>query len=121
MLGEFCRCYREQFGVALFNSVRYEIEGAGGPQPQLLHRKVRAPSRTSLSFPEPSTSLSQPAGCSVALCCWSSPAMGICALWGSLGWFLFSPSRVRLALGVCAGCQGWLAAELRDPSVPREP
>ncbi|NWZ36441.1 NIBL1 protein, partial [Brachypodius atriceps] len=56
VLGEFCRCYREQFGVALFNSVRYEIEGAGGPQPQLLHRKVRAPSPTSLSFPEPSTS-----------------------------------------------------------------
>uniref|UniRef100_A0A8C5UJ55 Niban apoptosis regulator 2 n=1 Tax=Malurus cyaneus samueli TaxID=2593467 RepID=A0A8C5UJ55_9PASS len=42
VLGEFCRCYREQFGVALFNSVRYEIEGAGGPQAQLLHRKVRA-------------------------------------------------------------------------------
>ncbi|XP_066188581.1 protein Niban 2 [Sylvia atricapilla] len=40
VLGEFCRCYKEQFGVALFNSVRYEIEGAGGPQPQLLHRKV---------------------------------------------------------------------------------
>lgn len=42
MLGEFCRCYKEQFGVALFNSVRYEIEGNGGPQAQLLHRKVRA-------------------------------------------------------------------------------
>ncbi|NXD51190.1 NIBL1 protein, partial [Corvus moneduloides] len=40
VLGEFCRCYKEQFGVALFNSVRYEIEGAGGPQAQLLHRKV---------------------------------------------------------------------------------
>ncbi|XP_054249198.1 protein Niban 2 [Indicator indicator] len=40
VLGEFCRCYQEQFGVALFNSVRYEIEGSGGPQPQLLHRKV---------------------------------------------------------------------------------
>ncbi|NWZ71354.1 NIBL1 protein, partial [Acrocephalus arundinaceus] len=40
VLGEFCQCYKEQFGVALFNSVRYEIEGAGGPQPQLLHRKV---------------------------------------------------------------------------------
>ncbi|XP_064249506.1 protein Niban 2 isoform X2 [Passer domesticus] len=40
VLGEFCRCYQEQFGVALFNSVRYEIEGAGGPQAQLLHRKV---------------------------------------------------------------------------------
>ncbi|XP_030363285.1 protein Niban 2 isoform X1 [Strigops habroptila] len=40
VLGEFCRCYKEQFGVALFNSVRYEIEGNGGPQAQLLHRKV---------------------------------------------------------------------------------
>ncbi|KAL2297979.1 hypothetical protein Nmel_016938 [Mimus melanotis] len=39
VLGEFCRCYKEQFGVALFNSVRYEIEGTGGPQAQLLHRK----------------------------------------------------------------------------------
>ncbi|KAJ7412287.1 Niban-like protein 1 [Willisornis vidua] len=40
VLGEFCRCYKEQYGVALFNSVRYEIEGNGGPQPQLLHRKL---------------------------------------------------------------------------------
>ncbi|NXO66306.1 NIBL1 protein, partial [Phainopepla nitens] len=40
VLGDFCRCYKEQFGVALFNSVRYEIEGTGGPQAQLLHRKV---------------------------------------------------------------------------------
>ncbi|NXW84702.1 NIBL1 protein, partial [Alopecoenas beccarii] len=40
VLGEFCRCYQEQYGVALFNSVRYEIEGNGGPQAQLLHRKV---------------------------------------------------------------------------------
>lgn len=42
MLGEFSRCYREQYGVALFSSIRYEIEGNGGPQAQLLHRKVRA-------------------------------------------------------------------------------
>ncbi|XP_072738875.1 protein Niban 2 [Ciconia boyciana] len=40
VLGEFCRFYKEQYGVALFNSVRYEIEGNGGPQAQLLHRKV---------------------------------------------------------------------------------
>ena len=46
VLGEFCRCYKEQYGVALFNSVRYEIEGNGGPQAQLLHRKVRARLRT---------------------------------------------------------------------------
>lgn len=38
--GEFCRYYEQQFGVALFNSVRYEIEGNGGPQTQLLHRKA---------------------------------------------------------------------------------
>lgn len=41
MLGEFCQFYEEQYGVALFNSIRYEIEGNGGPQSQLLHRKVR--------------------------------------------------------------------------------
>ncbi|MGH0177987.1 UNVERIFIED_CONTAM: hypothetical protein FKN15_076432 [Acipenser sinensis] len=41
--GEFCRYYEQQFGVALFNSVRYEIEGNGGPQTQLLHRKARTP------------------------------------------------------------------------------
>ncbi|XP_060613320.2 protein Niban 2 [Anolis sagrei] len=40
VLADFCRFYEEQFGVALFNSVRYEIEGGGGPQAQLLHRKV---------------------------------------------------------------------------------
>ncbi|XP_062446729.1 protein Niban 2 [Rhea pennata] len=40
VLDEFCRCFKEQYGVALFNSVRYEIEGNGGPQSQLLHRKV---------------------------------------------------------------------------------
>ncbi|KYO23162.1 niban-like protein 1 [Alligator mississippiensis] len=40
VLGEFCQFYKDQYGVALFNSVRYEIEGNGGPQSQLLHRKV---------------------------------------------------------------------------------
>ncbi|XP_044124767.1 protein Niban 2 [Bufo gargarizans] len=39
-LAEFGKLYEEQYGVALFNSVRYEIEGNGGPQTQLLHRKI---------------------------------------------------------------------------------
>ncbi|KAI1882494.1 hypothetical protein AGOR_G00251340 [Albula goreensis] len=36
---EFSRLYEQQYAVALFNKVRYEIEGNGGPQSQLLHRK----------------------------------------------------------------------------------
>ncbi|XP_073495988.1 protein Niban 2 [Phyllobates terribilis] len=40
LLAEFGKLYEEQYGVALFNSVRYEIEGNGGPQTQLLHRKI---------------------------------------------------------------------------------
>ncbi|XP_040178910.1 protein Niban 2-like [Rana temporaria] len=40
LLAEFGKIYEEQYGVALFNSVRYEIEGNGGPQTQLLHRKT---------------------------------------------------------------------------------
>uniref|UniRef100_A0A8C7LCP0 Niban apoptosis regulator 2a n=1 Tax=Oncorhynchus kisutch TaxID=8019 RepID=A0A8C7LCP0_ONCKI len=38
-MGEFGHVYKEQYAVALFNSVRFEIEGGGGPQSQLLHRK----------------------------------------------------------------------------------
>ncbi|XP_041429113.1 protein Niban 2-like isoform X2 [Xenopus laevis] len=40
LLTEFGKLYEKQYGVALFNSVRYEIEGNGGPQTQLLHRKA---------------------------------------------------------------------------------
>nr|XP_015222123.1 PREDICTED: niban-like protein 1 [Lepisosteus oculatus] len=40
VMGEFGRLYEQQYAVALFNKVRYEIEGNGGPQSQLLHRKV---------------------------------------------------------------------------------
>ncbi|KAG9477844.1 hypothetical protein GDO78_013038 [Eleutherodactylus coqui] len=40
LLAEFGKLYEDQYGVALFNSVRYEIEGNGGPQTQLLHRKL---------------------------------------------------------------------------------
>ncbi|XP_075761927.1 protein Niban 2 [Pelodiscus sinensis] len=49
VLGEFCQFYEDQYGVALFNSIRYEIEGNGGPQSQLLHRKVPLEDRIILS------------------------------------------------------------------------
>ncbi|XP_077163207.1 protein Niban 2 [Paroedura picta] len=49
VLTDFARFYEEQYGVALFNSVRYEIEGGGGPQAQLLHRKVPLEDRTIFS------------------------------------------------------------------------
>ncbi|XP_013856299.1 niban-like protein 1, partial [Austrofundulus limnaeus] len=40
VMGEFGRLYEQQFAVALFNKVRFDIEGGGGPQSQLLHRKI---------------------------------------------------------------------------------
>ncbi|XP_030647623.1 protein Niban 2b [Chanos chanos] len=40
VMGEFCQLYEKQYAVALFNQVRFDVEGGGGPQPQLLHRKV---------------------------------------------------------------------------------
>lgn len=40
-MGDFGRLYEQQYAVALFNQMRYDIEGGGGPQPQLLHRKVK--------------------------------------------------------------------------------
>lgn len=43
ILTEFLRYYEDQYGVALFNSMRHEIEAPGGPQAQLLSRKVRGP------------------------------------------------------------------------------
>ncbi|KAM3874410.1 protein Niban 2a [Diretmus argenteus] len=39
VMKEFDDLYEQQYAVALFNSVRYEIEGGGAPQSQLLHRK----------------------------------------------------------------------------------
>ncbi|KAK9532847.1 hypothetical protein VZT92_010212 [Zoarces viviparus] len=39
VMKEFRDVYEQQYAVALFNSVRYEIEGGGGTQSQLLHRK----------------------------------------------------------------------------------
>uniref|UniRef100_A0A667XG22 Niban apoptosis regulator 2b n=1 Tax=Myripristis murdjan TaxID=586833 RepID=A0A667XG22_9TELE len=40
VMGEFGRLYEQQYSVALFNKVRFDIEGGGGPQAQLLHRKI---------------------------------------------------------------------------------
>ncbi|XP_023136731.2 protein Niban 2b [Amphiprion ocellaris] len=40
VMGEFGCLYEQQYAVALFNKVRYDVEGVGGPQPQLLHRKI---------------------------------------------------------------------------------
>lgn len=40
VMGEFGHLYEQQYAVALFNKVRFDIEGGGGPQPQLLHRKI---------------------------------------------------------------------------------
>lgn len=45
VMNGFGRVYEQQFAVALFNKVRFDIEGGGGPQPQLLHRKVKYPFR----------------------------------------------------------------------------
>uniref|UniRef100_A0A3Q2GT22 Niban apoptosis regulator 2 n=1 Tax=Equus caballus TaxID=9796 RepID=A0A3Q2GT22_HORSE len=38
ILAEFLRFYEDQYGVALFNSMRHEIEGTGAPQTQLLRQ-----------------------------------------------------------------------------------
>lgn len=40
VMQEFGKIYEQQYAVALFNSVRFEIEGGRGLQSQLLHRKV---------------------------------------------------------------------------------
>uniref|UniRef100_A0A3P9H3I1 Niban apoptosis regulator 2b n=1 Tax=Oryzias latipes TaxID=8090 RepID=A0A3P9H3I1_ORYLA len=40
VMAEFGRLYEQQYGVALFNSVRFDLEGGGGPQSQLLQRKI---------------------------------------------------------------------------------
>ncbi|XP_042343809.1 protein Niban 2b [Plectropomus leopardus] len=40
VMGKFGGLYEQQYAVALFNKVRFDIEGGGGPQPQLLHRKI---------------------------------------------------------------------------------
>ncbi|KAK5622675.1 Protein Niban 2 [Crenichthys baileyi] len=40
VMAEFGRLYEQQYAVALFNKVRFDMEGGGGPQPQLLQRKI---------------------------------------------------------------------------------
>uniref|UniRef100_A0A3Q4H9B2 Niban apoptosis regulator 2b n=1 Tax=Neolamprologus brichardi TaxID=32507 RepID=A0A3Q4H9B2_NEOBR len=40
VIAEFGRLYEQQHAVALFNKVRFDVEGGGTPQPQLLHRKI---------------------------------------------------------------------------------
>ncbi|XP_059406795.1 protein Niban 2b [Carassius carassius] len=40
LMGEFGRLYEQQYAVALFNKMRFDLESGGGPQNQLLHRKV---------------------------------------------------------------------------------
>uniref|UniRef100_A0A8C2B397 Niban-like protein 1 n=1 Tax=Cyprinus carpio TaxID=7962 RepID=A0A8C2B397_CYPCA len=40
LMGEFGRLYEQQYAVALFNKMRFDLEGGGGPQNQLLHRKA---------------------------------------------------------------------------------
>uniref|UniRef100_A0A8C9WFU7 Niban apoptosis regulator 2a n=1 Tax=Scleropages formosus TaxID=113540 RepID=A0A8C9WFU7_SCLFO len=49
VLAEFGTLYQQQYGLALFNKVRFEIEGTGGPQSQLLHRKVPLEGRSIFS------------------------------------------------------------------------
>ncbi|XP_054876475.1 protein Niban 2b isoform X2 [Poeciliopsis prolifica] len=39
VMAEFGHRYEQQYAVALFNKVRFDTEGGGGPQPQLLQRK----------------------------------------------------------------------------------
>lgn len=43
VIAEFGRLYEQQYAVALFNKVRFDVEGGGTLQPQLLHRKVQNP------------------------------------------------------------------------------
>ncbi|XP_078082747.1 protein Niban 2-like [Mustelus asterias] len=40
ILDEFFQFFEEQYPLALFNKIRYEVEENGGPQPQLLQRKA---------------------------------------------------------------------------------
>ncbi|XP_069746385.1 protein Niban 2-like [Narcine bancroftii] len=40
ILDEFFQFYEEQYPLALFNKIRYEVEDNDGPQPQLLQRKT---------------------------------------------------------------------------------
>lgn len=65
ILTEFLRFYEDQYGVALFNSMRHEIEATGLPQAQLLWRKVRGAGQGQgdLRGPGKDPSLSVSRGC----------------------------------------------------------
>ncbi|KAK7896587.1 hypothetical protein WMY93_021912 [Mugilogobius chulae] len=49
VMNDFGGIFEQQYSVALFNSVRAEIEGTGGTQSQLLHRKDPLAGRTIFS------------------------------------------------------------------------
>ncbi|KAM4719413.1 protein Niban 2a isoform 2-T2 [Anableps anableps] len=49
VMTQFGDLYEKQYAVALFNVVRFEIEGGGGAQSQLLHRKDPLAGRTIFS------------------------------------------------------------------------
>ncbi|XP_043914573.1 protein Niban 2-like [Protopterus annectens] len=49
VLEEFKKSYEQQYNVALFNKIRYEVEGSGGPQSQLLIRKPSKEAKTIFS------------------------------------------------------------------------
>lgn len=49
VMRQFADLYEKQYAVALFNAVRFEIEGGGGTQSQLLHRKDPLAGRTVFS------------------------------------------------------------------------
>lgn len=55
VMQEFSKFYEQQYAVALFNSVRFEIEGGGAPQSQLLHRKASLSFDTTLAQQEQQT------------------------------------------------------------------
>lgn len=48
VMKEFGDVYEQQYAVALFNSVRFEIEGGGATQSQLLHRKASGHTDTTI-------------------------------------------------------------------------
>ncbi|XP_037536677.1 protein Niban 2 [Nematolebias whitei] len=49
VMGDFGHLYKQQFSVALFNKVRFDVEGGGGPQTQLLHRKIKLENKSIFS------------------------------------------------------------------------
>uniref|UniRef100_A0A669E269 Niban apoptosis regulator 2b n=1 Tax=Oreochromis niloticus TaxID=8128 RepID=A0A669E269_ORENI len=50
VIAEFGHLYEQQYAVALFNKVRFDVEGGATLQPQLLHRKVKNPLKNKAIF-----------------------------------------------------------------------